>query len=49
MNKQVLCKLGESVLLTKYYLGDQIKNQMGRACSTYEGAKTCIQGFGGET
>jgi hypothetical protein len=22
---------------------------MGGACSTYEGAKMCIQGFGGET
>jgi len=49
MNNQVLYKYGESVLLTKYYLGDQIKNQMGEACSIYKGAKMCIQGFGGET
>jgi len=35
MNNQFLYKLGESVLLTKYYLGDQIKNQMGGARSTY--------------
>lgn len=43
------CKLEESVFLTKYYLGYQIKDQMSGACSTNEGAKTCIQGFGGET
>jgi len=48
-NNQLLYKLGESLLLTKYYLGDQIKNQMGEACGTYEGAKTCIQSFGGDT
>jgi len=48
MNIWVPYILGESILLTKYYLGDQIKNQIGGACSTYEGAKMCIQGFGGE-
>jgi hypothetical protein len=36
--------------LTKYCSGDQIdKNEMGGACSTYEGEERCIQGFGGET
>jgi hypothetical protein len=35
-----------SVLITKYYFGDQIKkNEMGRLCSTYE--ESCMQGFGG--
>ena len=39
-----------SVLLTKYYSGDQIKNtKMGKACSTYGGEERCIRGFGGET
>jgi hypothetical protein len=38
-----------SVRLIKCYLGDQIKtDEMGRACSTYRGKETCIQGFGGE-
>jgi hypothetical protein len=31
------------------FLGDQIKNEMGRACGTYGGEERCIQGFGGET
>jgi hypothetical protein len=31
-------------------LGDKIeKNEMGRACSKYEGEESHIQGFGGET
>jgi hypothetical protein len=39
-----------STLLTKYYLGDQIKkNQMDRACSMYGRQEICIQGFGGGT
>jgi len=39
-----------SILLSKYYLSDQIKkNQMGRACSMYGRQEICIQGFGGET
>jgi len=25
------------------------KNEMGGACSLYEGEESCIQGFGGET
>jgi hypothetical protein len=29
--------------------GDQMKNEMGVACSTYGGEERCIQGFGGET
>jgi hypothetical protein len=38
-----------SVLLTKYYSGDQLKrNKMGRACSTYGRYERCIQGFGGK-
>ena len=37
-----------SVLLTKYYSGDQIKNEMGRACGMYGGQDKCIQGFGGD-
>jgi len=29
---------------------DQIKkDEIGRACSTYQGEERCIQGFGGET
>jgi len=32
------------VLLTKYYLGDQIKkNETGGACSTYGGGERCIR------
>jgi hypothetical protein len=35
-------------VLTKYHSGDQIKNYMGGACSTYGGQK-CVRGFVGET
>jgi hypothetical protein len=35
-----------SVLFTKYYSGDQIKNEMSEACSTYGGEE---EGFDGET
>jgi len=38
-----------AVLLTNVYLGDQIKNEMGRACGTYGGQETCIQRLSGET
>ena len=35
--------------LTKYYSGKPIeKNEMGGACSTYGGEKSCIEGLGGE-
>jgi hypothetical protein len=38
------------VLLTNYYLGDQItKNEMGRTSGTYGGEEKCIWGFGDET
>jgi hypothetical protein len=41
---------GLKLLLTKYYLGDQIKKkEIGGACSTYGREERCIQGFGGET
>jgi hypothetical protein len=36
------------VLLTKYYLGDQIKNEIGGICDIYGGDKMKIC-FGGET
>ena len=38
-----------SVLTTKYYSGDQIKNEMGAECSRYGRLERCIQSFGGET
>ena len=31
------------------YLGDQIKNEISRACGTYRRQEECIQGFGKET
>jgi len=41
--------MANSVLLTKYFSGDQIKkNEIGRACGMF-GEERCIQGFGGET
>jgi hypothetical protein len=41
---------GNSVLIAKYYSGNQIeKNEMSGACSTYGGKERCIQDFGGET
>ena len=37
-----------NVLLTQYCVGDKIeKNEMGTACGTYGGRKSCAQGFGG--
>jgi hypothetical protein len=39
-----------SVLITKYYWGDQIeKNEMGEVCSMFGRKERCIQDFGGET
>jgi len=39
-----------SAVLTQYCSDDKIeKNEMGGACSAYEGEERCIQGFGGET
>jgi len=38
-----------SVLLTKYYSGDQIKmNDLDGACGMYGRKERCIQGFSGE-
>jgi len=38
-----------SLLLTKYYSGDQIKkNEMGGTCSTHGRGERCIQGLSGE-
>ena len=38
-----------SVLLNKYYTGDEIKkSEMGRACGTYEVEERCIQGLAAE-
>ena len=39
----------QSAVLTKYYLGDQIKNEMSWACGMCGGQKRCIQGFGEQT
>jgi hypothetical protein len=37
-------------VLTKYYLGDQIKkNEIGGICDMYGGEEISIYGFGGET
>jgi hypothetical protein len=38
----------EAALLTKYYPGTQMKNELGGACSTYGGEERCVQGFGWE-
>jgi len=38
-----------SALLSKYYSGDQMKNEKGRACGLYGRQQKRIQGFGGET
>ena len=38
------------MFLTQYCSGDKIeKNEIGGACSAYEGEERRIQGFGGET
>ena len=37
------------VLFTKYYSGDQMKNEMDWECDTYEEQECCIRGFSGET
>jgi hypothetical protein len=33
--------------LTKYYAGDEVENEMGRACSTCGGEERCIGGWWG--
>jgi hypothetical protein len=39
-----------SELLTKHYMGDQIKeDDIGKACVTYSGEEKCIQSFDWET
>jgi quinolinate synthase len=39
-----------SVLLAHYYAGDEIeKNEMAGACSSCEGGKKRVKGFGGKT
>jgi hypothetical protein len=38
-----------TVLLTKYYSGDQITKEMGRVRGTYGGEKRCLQGIGLES
>ena len=48
--KTVQSAASRSALLTKYYSGDQIKNnEMGGACGTYGREERCIQGSGGES
>jgi len=39
----------EFIDLTKYFSGDQIENEMGKACSIYGGEERCIRVFCGET
>jgi hypothetical protein len=36
-----------TLVLTKYYSGDQIKKEIGGECCTYGKQKKCVQGFGG--
>jgi hypothetical protein len=46
-----LCNVGLNDLysLNRYYSEDQISmNEVGLACSTYEGEERYIQGFGGD-
>jgi hypothetical protein len=39
-----------SAHLTKYFLGDQMKNkEMGESCNKYRGQESFIQGSGGKT
>jgi hypothetical protein len=48
MNLKVSVVFQISVLVAKYYLGNQIeKNEMGGACSTNGGKERCMQDFGG--
>jgi hypothetical protein len=37
-----------TVLLTKHYSGEKLKNEIREACSTYGGEKLRIHDFGGE-
>jgi hypothetical protein len=36
-------------ILMEYYLGHQMKNEIGGACSTHGRQERCDKGFGGET
>jgi hypothetical protein len=39
-----------SILMPKFkFIGNYLKWEMRRMCSTYLGEEMCIQGFGGET
>ena len=43
-------ELNDLYSLTKYCAGDKInRNEMGRACGTYDGQQSYIKGFGVET
>ena len=44
------CKIRRCApVLTKYYSGDEINNEIGGACSMYGGKERCMQGSGAET
>ena len=50
MEKTAQRGASSSVLLAKYYSGDQIKKtEMGGSCSMYGGEERCILDLGGET
>jgi hypothetical protein len=49
LNTSTAPPYNNSVFLTSYYSGNQINNEMGRACSIYVGEDRCIQHLGEET